>query len=289
MTGWKNDLVDLAETAWNRLWSRLDGLTDDEYFWEPAPLCWSVRLTADGLYVADWGVPMSVPAPLTTIAWRLGHIIYILTDPRYAIQLGLELVPTQPEGLPGTAAEALTRLQASYAVTRGYLTEIDEDTLGHEMGSIAGPWAASDRGSFVLHMLDELIHHSAEVGVMRDLYRATNGAEPHIAALLDSEASAARTPSAGAMPDLLLQAAEIGQWAAIPRLVKLGFPIALPDGRSALHYAAGAGALPTVRYLISIGADHQLVDPIFHQTPLGWAEYFQHTPVSDYLRSLQPD
>jgi hypothetical protein len=27
----------------DQLRDRLDGLTDDEYFWEPAPGCWSVR------------------------------------------------------------------------------------------------------------------------------------------------------------------------------------------------------------------------------------------------------
>ena len=32
--------------AWHwtdQLRDRIDGLTDDEYFWEPAPGCWSVR------------------------------------------------------------------------------------------------------------------------------------------------------------------------------------------------------------------------------------------------------
>jgi hypothetical protein len=49
-------LVAMIDETWNSLlreqfdlhWTeqlrpRLDGLTDDEYFWEPAPGCWSVR------------------------------------------------------------------------------------------------------------------------------------------------------------------------------------------------------------------------------------------------------
>jgi hypothetical protein len=30
------------------LWPRLDGLTDDEYFWEPVAGSWSVRRADDG-------------------------------------------------------------------------------------------------------------------------------------------------------------------------------------------------------------------------------------------------
>jgi hypothetical protein len=44
------------------------------------------------------------------------------------------------------------------------------------MGDVAGPYAEYDGTSFALHILDELIHHGAEVGVLRDLYRAQPGA-----------------------------------------------------------------------------------------------------------------
>ena len=40
------------------------------------------------------------------------------------------------------------------------------------IGPIAGPYANSERIGFVIHTMDELIHHGAEVGVMRDLYAA---------------------------------------------------------------------------------------------------------------------
>ena len=38
---------------------------------------------------------------------------------------------------------------------------------------MAGPYAESERIGFVIHIMDELIHHAAEVGVIRDLYAAT--------------------------------------------------------------------------------------------------------------------
>jgi hypothetical protein len=39
----KRELLDLSACAWHRLRGRLDGLTDDEYFWEPGPDVWTIR------------------------------------------------------------------------------------------------------------------------------------------------------------------------------------------------------------------------------------------------------
>lgn len=36
-------LIDQYETSYTMLRERLNGLTDEEYFWEPVPGCWSVR------------------------------------------------------------------------------------------------------------------------------------------------------------------------------------------------------------------------------------------------------
>ncbi|MCW2904651.1 MAG: hypothetical protein JWO67_6916, partial [Streptosporangiaceae bacterium] len=75
-----NSLATAFDQAWDRFVSRLDGLGDDEYFWEPAPGCWSVRQGDDGRWLIDGdggdGGPANapVPPPVTTIAWRIGHI-----------------------------------------------------------------------------------------------------------------------------------------------------------------------------------------------------------------------
>lgn len=42
-------------------------------------------------------------------------------------------------------------------------------------GKPAGRYGAASRRSFVLHVLDELIHHGAEAALLRDLYAATSG------------------------------------------------------------------------------------------------------------------
>ena len=81
---WTEELASQLQWHWeNQLRPRLAGLTDDEYFWEPVPSCWSVRRRADattskamgaGEFVLDYAFPEPEPAPVTTIAWRLAHI-----------------------------------------------------------------------------------------------------------------------------------------------------------------------------------------------------------------------
>src|SRR5687768_2426960 len=92
-------LVDEQLTWW---WDwatgpRFSGLTDDEYFWEPAPGAWSIRregespwgLTAGGgPYRADFAVPEPDPPPVTTIAWRLAHLVVGVFGIRAASHFG---------------------------------------------------------------------------------------------------------------------------------------------------------------------------------------------------------
>lgn len=62
------------DNAWNPLIKRVAGIADDEYMWEPAAGCWTVRPDSARTMIADWADPDSVPAPVTTIAWRkLAH------------------------------------------------------------------------------------------------------------------------------------------------------------------------------------------------------------------------
>lgn len=72
------DLVAMMELG-------LEGLTDDEYLWEPVEGCWSVRARSeqrtppnrwlpDGNWGLDLEYPDPVPSPFTTIAWRMTHL-----------------------------------------------------------------------------------------------------------------------------------------------------------------------------------------------------------------------
>ena len=172
----KQDLLDLSDFAYGRLHGRLDGLTTEEYLWEPVEGCWSVRPGPNGWMHADRGDGPVEPAPLTTIAWRIWHIVDLLAGDRNATWIGVEPVGSfDPDDVPATASDAVEWLGQAYQRFRTHIAAVDSATLTDPMGEIARRFASSSRGAFVLHELDELIHHGAEIGVLRDLYRYAPG------------------------------------------------------------------------------------------------------------------
>ena len=297
----KKELLDVVGQAYDvRLKPRLEGLTDEEYFWEPAPGCWNVRRQPDGTFRGDWGFIFDESPPFTTIAWRLCHLIDCYGNRRAAIWCGLEQKPGPLEaGYPGTAADALRMLQEAHDIFVGYINEIAEDELWTKLGPVAGIYAEYTKLSFFLHEIDEVIHHGAEVCLLRDLYRAQRRDEdPFVLACFAADRDAIermRREDAGVVdemrakhPTLMLRAAEIGRWDAISLLVELGFPVDGPNGRGPIHHAAGTGNMALTRLLIDAGADLAAKDPVYQATPLGWAEYFHEKEMVEYLRTLEP-
>ncbi len=103
---WTRELVEQLDWHWRvQLRPRLEGLTDAEYLWEPVPGCWSIRPRGEavsamaagaGDWVADIEFPEPDPAPVTTIAWRLGHISIGLFAIRASAHFGDGSSPTRP-------------------------------------------------------------------------------------------------------------------------------------------------------------------------------------------------
>ena len=170
----KRDLISLSEHAFERTRHRLDGLTDDEYFWEPVGNCWSVRLSHGAGHRADHGATGDGDrTPFTTIAWRLWHLVGCYGSDRNAHWLGVDLPGAAFEAedpAPGSATLALAELERAHALWRDVLDAVPAESWQQPLGAVAGPFGDSDRASFVLHQLDEQIHHGAELGVLRDLY-----------------------------------------------------------------------------------------------------------------------
>jgi hypothetical protein len=172
----------LSDYVYQRTRSRLEGLTDDEYFWEPVPGCSTIRRTDSGAYRsddADRPVAVLRPVtgvgapPFTTIAWRLWHLTETYGGKRNPQWLGVERPPggfELADPAPGTAAQAIAVLERAHAFWQGVLQEMPAASWWEPMGPVAGPYGEDDRASLVLHQLDEQIHHGAELGVLRDLY-----------------------------------------------------------------------------------------------------------------------
>lgn len=172
------DLVELSDYAYGRLRDRLDGIDDDEFAWEPVPGSWTVREQPDGTFTADGNDQSgshaySYAPPLTTLAWRLWHIIDFLEAGRTATWLGLDVDVERPPVL-GTVTDALDRLDRAAALWHERLSSLDDDGLAVQVGAVGGHYGDASRNSFALHILDELIHHGAEVALLRDLYRAAH-------------------------------------------------------------------------------------------------------------------
>jgi hypothetical protein len=152
---------------WGRqLRPRLDGLTDDEYFWEPATGCWTVH--RDGS--VDFAFPPPQPEPFTTIAWRMAHVIVGVLAMRNHAHFGGPPADYQSWSYAVDANTALTQLDDAYQRWMTGVRSLTADGLGRPVGPSEGPWADRPMSELILHINREVIHHGAEIACLRDLY-----------------------------------------------------------------------------------------------------------------------
>ncbi|MFF3764025.1 DinB family protein [Streptomyces sp. NPDC001922] len=178
---WNEQLVEQLDLHWrNQLRPRLDGLSDDEYFWEPVPGCWSLRprgestapITAGaGDLTIDYAVPEPDPPRVTTVAWRLAHLIVGVFGARVGSHFGGPPVDYRSFTYAGTAEEALAQLDTAYAAWTAGARGLGEEELARPCGPAEGPYAEVPMATLVLHINREAIHHGAEIALLRDLYR----------------------------------------------------------------------------------------------------------------------
>lgn len=172
---WRDELLDQLDFYWDhQFMPRLRGLTDEECFWEPVADCWSVRTGADGAPVIDWQWPVPDPPPVTTIAWRIAHIAVPIFGVRASQHFGDGSLAFTSERwpAPATADQAFSQLTEHHRAWRDGLLSLDEDRLRAPVGEAEGPWAQSPMATLVLHLNREVMHHGAEIALLRDLYRA---------------------------------------------------------------------------------------------------------------------
>ena len=178
---WREALLDQIRWYWDaHARPRLDGLTDDEYLWEPVPGCWNLRRRADartswaaggGEMVVDFELPEPTPPPFTTIAWRLAHVTVVF-DERLGRHFGGPPVDRATAIYPPTAVGALDELDRAYGSWIAAVGGLDDDALARPVGP-SEPFPDAPMAALVLHVHREAIHHLAEVLLLRDLHGAS--------------------------------------------------------------------------------------------------------------------
>jgi hypothetical protein len=193
-------LLEQFDWACGRLLNRLTGpvgdsgdgsaveippLTDAEYLWEPVPGCWSIRRRSFGpgeratllVGAGEWGrdaagSPHPWPPPFATLAWRLGHLSEMLAL-RAEYTNGAHSATRDTYAFPGDAAGGLKAFQDGSAAWRFALQAADEkalDTVGHSQY----PYGSDPETPFlevVWWVNQEVLHHGAEIALLRDLWR----------------------------------------------------------------------------------------------------------------------
>jgi len=179
---WGRLLVGQLEFYWEmHLWPRLNGLTDDEYFWEPVPGCWSVRAADGGAFRADGPQDPPEPPPVTTIAWRMMHIAvgcFTIRTSAFFDNAGGDMFDPRhiPADLPHTAAGGLAFLHDSYRRWHDRIAALDDVAMRTPLGPKGAYFSAEPMAALIMHVNRETMHHGGEIGVLRDLYRAFTAA-----------------------------------------------------------------------------------------------------------------
>ncbi|MDE3065222.1 MAG: DinB family protein [Acidobacteriota bacterium] len=172
MGPWRASVIGAFNEPWTRLRARLNGLEDDELFWEPVAGCWSVRSGDEGRWVLEGGDPReraSAP-PVTTIAWRLSHLGGEVLGGFAHQRFGAGESTFDAPEVVHAARDVDAYLERHYRAWCGALEAISDDEWASPLGEGWGPYAASTTADLALHVLDEVTHHAAEVAVLRDLY-----------------------------------------------------------------------------------------------------------------------
>ncbi|MEX5296718.1 DinB family protein [Kocuria sp. CPCC 205268] len=173
--------IDQIDRHWTQqLRPRLAGLSDTEYVYDPTGgSAWTVhdrtrRLTplqtGGAELVVDFAYPEPVPAPFTTIAWRLAHLVVGVLAVR---SHGHFAGPEASYGTwvyAGTADAALAQLDREYDRWMTGVRALSESDLARPCGPVEGPYGELPMLALVLHVNRELIHHGAEIALLRDLY-----------------------------------------------------------------------------------------------------------------------
>jgi hypothetical protein len=186
---WNETLLDQVDFHYRVMFRpRVEGLTDPEYLWEPVPGCWSIRPRGTSTSPAPIGAgdlqrddapDDPDPAPVTTIAWRMAHLTVECLSMRTMNHFGGPAAHWETWEYTDHADQALAQLDAAYDAWSAGVRNLGEEGLARPVGPAEGPFAESPYADLVLHINRELIHHGAEICLLRDLYAHRTTTEEH--------------------------------------------------------------------------------------------------------------
>jgi len=175
---WGAEVVDQLESHWrDQLRPRMEGLTDDEYFWQPVADCWTISPRGEssapisfgaGAFTMDYGEPPYEREPVTTIAWRLAHMIVGFASTngkRFARPPADESTFTYAS----TAWDALQQLDREYEIWVAGVRALGTVGLSQAQGEPPA-FAHAPLAKKMLYVNVEVVHHGAEICLLRDLY-----------------------------------------------------------------------------------------------------------------------
>ena len=178
---WAHELVEQVDWHWReQLRPRYDGLSDEEYFWEPVANCWNIRPRGQGR-AADRGrrrgVRHRLRLPGAVARSRDDHRLAVGThgrggargaggQPLRRSRRRLPELRLRGHGSSGRFTSSMTSTQPGADGVIG----LGEEGLARPCGPAEGPFAALPMAALVLHINREMLHHGAEVALLRDLY-----------------------------------------------------------------------------------------------------------------------
>ena len=155
------------DEAYARLRARLDGLTEEEFFWQPVPDAWTIHEDRPGHWTYHYAIPDPDPAPVTTIGWQVVHIgttrlIY------HEWAYGAARLSFLDVEIPNDVSGAVGLLERGFELLRADLRDESEAGLDQPRKTNWGDlWPA---WRIFTSMTDHDALHGGTIGALRDLY-----------------------------------------------------------------------------------------------------------------------
>ena len=159
------------DLAWALTDLHLAALVEEDFWWEPADVCWTVRRDDTGQWRADFADVEPEPIPVPTIAWLAWHIDFWWSATIDTLE-GRIPVGAADVTWAGSGSAAAERIRVLAERWRNLLADMSSADLAR---AAAFPWRIEDGRTVadtVLWVAVELTKNASEIGQLRLLRAA---------------------------------------------------------------------------------------------------------------------